>query len=124
MDVLHEQKVSPCSCRPLGVAQPVLTVQQRRSRVCCQDLGTSPLKMNLDVTSNPLTKIYESISNVLTCINLASHKENRENEVEETFEGIMADNATKLMKDINLHIQKVQDPLDTLKIDKSAHSAH
>ena len=39
--MLHEQKVSPCSCRPLGVAQPVLTVQQRRSRVCCQDLGYS-----------------------------------------------------------------------------------
>ena len=42
----------------------------------------------------------------------------------ETFEGIMADNITKLMKDINLHIQKVQEPLNTLKTDKSAHSAH
>lgn len=84
----------------------------------------SPLKMKFNITSNPLTQICESISNVLTCVNLASHKENRENEVEETFEGIMADNITKLMKDINLHIQKVQEPLNTLKTDKSAHSAH
>ena len=44
--------------------------------------------------------------------------------VKETFEGIMADNITKLMNDINLHIQKVQEPLNTLKTDKSAHSAH
>ena len=88
--------------------------------------------MKLNITSNPLTKICESISNVLvqfssvqslshvlTCINLASHKENRENEGEETFEGIMADNFPKLIKDISLHIPKVQQTLNTLKTDRS-----
>ena len=66
--------------------------------------------MKSSITSNSLTKVCGSISSVLTCTNLASHREVREKEVQEAFEGTAADNVPKPIKDARLHAQSSANP--------------